>query len=151
MFNVDGCELNGEGSDTPEGFLSHRLEAVANSKGTVISFCVMMADTPMYDDARGGMLEHLPDIPHIVKALIRPGRCPLQIVLLRCERPVHPVLRVPEPRSEGNSQLVDNPGRRYRECQRRHLPDHRHASKKTKRGESPPPALNTHRFASAMS
>ena len=91
VFNDDTYELSRSDANTPEGFLKRRLEPLAGTHVDTISFSVLgaWADAPVYDsrvqpiygDAHGGPPAYFSDVTANVKALIKTGRCPLQIVI----------------------------------------------------------------------
>ncbi len=91
IFNDDTYELSRSDANTPEGFLKRRLEPLAGTHVDTIAFSVLggWADAPVYDskvqpifgDAHGGPPSYWSAVTTNVKALIKTGRCPLQIVI----------------------------------------------------------------------
>jgi hypothetical protein len=91
FFNDDTYELSRDDANTPEGFLKRRLKPLVGTHVDVISWSVLgpWADAPVYDskvqpiygDAHGGTSPHWPKITGNIKALIKGGRGPLQIVI----------------------------------------------------------------------
>lgn len=91
IFNDDTHELALQGANTPEGFLEHRLKPLVGTHVDTISWSVLggQFDAPVYDsrvqpiygDAHGGPPSYWSAATGNVKALIKTGRCPLQIVI----------------------------------------------------------------------
>ena len=91
FFNDDTYELDREDANTPEGFLKRRLAPLAGRHVDVISWSVLggWADAPVYDskiqpiygDAHGGPPKSWGRAAQNLKAMIKGGRCPLQIVI----------------------------------------------------------------------
>ena len=91
IFNDDAYELSRDDANTAEGFLKRRLKPLAGTHVDVISWSVLggWADTPVSDsksqpihgDAHGGPPPYWPKVTGNIKALIKAGRCPLQIVI----------------------------------------------------------------------
>ena len=91
IFNDDTHELALEDSNTPEGFLAHRIVPLAETQVGTIAWSVLggQFDAPVYDskiqliygDAHGGPLSYWPRVTDNVKALVRAGRCPLQLIV----------------------------------------------------------------------
>lgn len=91
IFNDDTYELSREDANTPQGFLKRRLKPLAGTHVDTISWSVLggWADAPVYDskaqpiygDAHGGPPPYWSTVTANVKALIKAGHCPLQIVI----------------------------------------------------------------------
>ena len=91
IFNDDTYELSRDDANTPEGFLQRRLQPLVGNHVDIIAWSVLggWADAPVYDskvqpiygDAHGGPPQYWSKVTENVKALIKAGRCPLQIVV----------------------------------------------------------------------
>ena len=91
IFNDDTHELALEEADTPEGFLAHRITPLADTQVGTIAWSVLggQFDAPVYDskiqpiygDAHGGPMLYWTKVTQNVKALVRAGHCPLQLVV----------------------------------------------------------------------
>jgi len=91
IFNDDTHELALEDADTPEGFLAHRIAPLADTQVGTISWSILggQFDAPVYDskiqpiygDAHGGPLTYWTKVTANVKALVKEGYCPLQLVV----------------------------------------------------------------------
>lgn len=91
IFNDDTHELALQEANTPEGFLEHRLKSLAGTHVSTISWSVLggWADAPVYDskvqpiygDAHGGPPPYWSAVTENVKALVKSGHCPLQVVI----------------------------------------------------------------------
>ena len=91
IFNDDTHELALDSAATPEGFLAHRITPLADTQAGTIAWSVLCGqfDAPCYDcrvqpiygDAHAEPLEYWPRVTANVKALMRAGRCPLQLVI----------------------------------------------------------------------
>ena len=91
IFNDDTHELSRQDANTPEGTLKRRLVPLVGTHVDVISWSVLggWADAPVYDskvqpiygDAHGGPPSYWPKVTENVKAIIKTGRCPLEIAV----------------------------------------------------------------------
>ena len=91
IFNDDTHELALEDAHTPEGFLAHRIAPLAQTQVGTIAWSVLggQFDAPVYDsriqpiygDAHGAPVSYWPNVTANVKALVRAGHCPLQLVV----------------------------------------------------------------------
>jgi hypothetical protein len=91
IFNDDTHELALDDAATPEGFLAHRIAPLADTQVGTIAWSVLCGqfDAPCYDcrvqpiygEAHGEPLQYWPRVTANVKALVRAGHCPLQLVI----------------------------------------------------------------------
>ena len=88
IFNDDMYELDRKWSNTAEGFLKGRLKPLAGTHVDAISFSAIEADAPVYDskvqpiygDAHDRLPTYWPNFTANIKALIKAGQCPIQII-----------------------------------------------------------------------
>ena len=89
IFNDDGYELDREDADTADRFLERRLKPLAGTHVGNIAYSVIEGDAPMYDskiqpiygDAHSDPQPYWANINRNIKALIKGGHCPLQIIV----------------------------------------------------------------------
>ena len=91
IFNDDTYELSRDDANTPEGFLKRRLKPLAGTHVNSIFWSILggWADAPVYNskvqpiygDAHGGPPQYWQKVTENIKALIKVGRCPMQIVI----------------------------------------------------------------------
>ena len=91
FFNDDTYELSRNDANTADGFLKRRLKPLVGTHVDVISWSVLggWADAPVYDskiqpiygDAHGVPSPYWTKVTGNIKAMIKAGRGPLQIVI----------------------------------------------------------------------
>ncbi|MHC4124673.1 MAG: glycoside hydrolase family 10 protein, partial [Planctomycetota bacterium] len=91
IFNDDTHGMGMFVIDTKKKFLSRRMKPLLGTQTTTVSWSVLggWADAPMYDskiqpvygDAHGGVPPYYPKFTSNLKALIKAGHCPLQMVI----------------------------------------------------------------------